>query len=156
MSEITILSNSADETFEFGRCVGAALRGGEIIQLVSDIGGGKTTFVKGLATGMGSDETVQSPTFIISALYECNGGKLLYHYDFYRLDDPGIMSDQLTESLNDPQSVSVIEWGGIVSNVINRPTITIVMRAEGETQRQLRMTLPDEYDYIDAAVKEFV
>ncbi len=42
----------------------------------------------------------------------------LSHYDFYRLDDPGLMSEDLLEAISDPLSVVVIEWGNDVSSML--------------------------------------
>lgn len=156
MTIIAIASMSTEQTVALGRRIGAVLRGGEVIQLISDVGGGKTTFVKGLAAGMGSAETVQSPTFVISAVYDCSNGKQLYHYDFYRLDDPGLMREQLIESLNNQMAVTVIEWGEIVQDVIRKDVISIHIRASGENDRRLELFVPAQYDYLKKALKEFV
>lgn len=109
----------------FGAQIGERCSGGEVIELVGDIGAGKTTFTKGLAEGMGIDEEVQSPTFTISRVYQTEQNVILAHYDFYRLSDPGIMRDELAESVNDPQTVTVIEWASAVKDVLPKDTLTI-------------------------------
>jgi tRNA threonylcarbamoyladenosine biosynthesis protein TsaE len=93
---MTIEVKSASEMKLFGEKIGSFLRGGETIELVGDVGAGKTTLTKGIALGMGVDEDVQSPSFTISRLYTTPGGISLAHYDFYRLSDAGIMGDELT------------------------------------------------------------
>ena len=67
-----------------------------IIELVGDVGAGKTTFVRGLAKGLGIEDPITSPSFTISKSYALpkNQGYLI-HYDFYRLPDPGIMLEDL-------------------------------------------------------------
>jgi len=90
--------------------LGARLSAGEVVELVSDLGGGKTTFVRGLARGLGSADTVASPTFVLSRIYHGRAGRKLYHYDFYRLSEPGVLADQLAEALADPKGIIVIEW----------------------------------------------
>ena len=57
---------------EFGQKVAALLKGGEVFELVGDVGVGKTTFTKGLAAAMGIDDDIQSPTFTISRVYDAN------------------------------------------------------------------------------------
>lgn len=109
----------------FGAQIGALCAGGEVIELVGDIGAGKTTFTKGLATGMGIYEDIQSPTFTISRVYAAESGLILAHYDFYRLQDAGIMSAELHESVNDPKTVTVIEWGGVVADVVPADTLKL-------------------------------
>ena len=99
-----------------------------VIELIGDVGAGKTTFVRGLAKGLGVKEPVTSPSFTISKSYACENGKTLTHYDFYRLSDPGIMSEDLEESINDPNNITVVEWGESVSNILpkNHTIINII------------------------------
>ena len=67
---------------ELGAAIGRAVSGGEVLELVGDIGAGKTTLTKGIARAMGIDEPVQSPTFTISRVYDSPRGLSLAHYDF--------------------------------------------------------------------------
>lgn len=96
--------------------------------MVADLGGGKTTFVRGLARGMGSSDAVSSPTFTLNRVYECAGGLQLHHFDFYRLSEPGIVADQLNESLNNPHAVTVVEWSDIVKDVLPKEHLSINFR----------------------------
>ena len=123
----------------FGARLGAALQGGECIQLVGDVGAGKTTLTKGIALGMGIEETVQSPTFTINRTYDAPNGLRLSHYDFYRLSEPGIMSDELSESLSDPSAVVIIEWGEIVDDVVPQEHLRIVFESPTESIRLLNL-----------------
>ncbi|PIZ61832.1 tRNA (adenosine(37)-N6)-threonylcarbamoyltransferase complex ATPase subunit type 1 TsaE, partial [Candidatus Saccharibacteria bacterium CG_4_10_14_0_2_um_filter_52_9] len=90
------------------------MRGGEVIVLTSDLGGGKTSFVRGLAAGMASHDLVHSPSFTLSNQYKA-GDLTLCHFDFYRLNDPGIMRNELAEVLKDSQAVVAVEWADIVA-----------------------------------------
>src|ERR1700694_4100448 len=99
MSEIIINTNSVIETQTLAEAIGQVLRGGEVIELIRDLGGGKTTFTKGLARGLSITDTVQSPTFTICRTYVARDNLELHHFDFYRLQEPGIMSAELNESL---------------------------------------------------------
>jgi len=125
------------QTRNLGEKLGRLLRGGEVIELVGDVGAGKTTFVKGLAVGLSIDEDVQSPSFTISRVYEARDDLQLAHYDFYRLSDAGIMADELTETTQDPLTVTVIEWADIVEGVLPDGRIRIVFAAPTETSRTL-------------------
>lgn len=127
------------ETRQLGEKLGALLKGGETIELIGDVGAGKTTFTKGLAVGLGIDEDVQSPSFTISHVYDARDGLLLAHYDFYRLNDAGIMADELMETSQDPTAVTVIEWADIVEDVLPADRIAISFAAPSEDQRTLTM-----------------
>lgn len=128
------------ETRLLGEKLGRLLKGGEIIELVGDVGAGKTTFVKGLARGLVIHEAVQSPSFTISRVYDARDGLLLAHYDFYRLNDAGIMADELAETTQDTTSITVIEWADIVEGVLPAEHLRISITAPTETTRSLKMT----------------
>lgn len=122
---------------ELGAKLGARLRGGKVIELVGDVGAGKTTLTKGIAAGLLIDEDVQSPSFTISRVYDAKDGLRLAHYDFYRLAEPGIMKDELTEVVHDPHTITVVEWAGVVDGVLPPDHITITIRAVDESKREL-------------------
>lgn len=137
--EKTIEVGSEQETRVLGETLGLLLKGGEVIELVGDVGAGKTTFVKGLALGLGIDEDVQSPSFTISRVYDARDNLQLAHYDFYRLNDAGIMADELTETTQDPESITVIEWADIVEGVLPERRLRITFTAPTETSRRLKL-----------------
>ncbi len=129
-----------------GNLLGSKLSGGEVIELVSDLGGGKTTFVKGLVQGLGSRDTVASPTFTLKKIYR--SPKLsIYHYDFYRLDGAGIMRDELAESIQDKSAVTVIEWSDIVKDVLpaNRLSIKFEPTANFADEREITIKYPEGF-----------
>ncbi len=135
-------------TEELGFKVGSRLRGGEIIELISDLGGGKTTFVRGLARGAGSKEHVTSPTFTIRNDYKAGKIKIA-HFDFFRLDnDPGILSDLLAEAISDPDSVVVIEWADVLHGVLPREHVKLELSVTGYQERIARVFYPAELDYL--------
>jgi len=140
MSDAKIIEvGSEQETRILGEKLGSLLKGGEVIELVGDVGAGKTTFVKGLARGLSIDEDVQSPSFTISRVYDARDDLQLAHYDFYRLSDAGIMADELTETTQDPLTVTVIEWADIVEGVLPENRLRIVFAAPTETTRTLNI-----------------
>ena len=128
------------QTRALGEKLGLLLSGGEAIELVGDVGAGKTTFVKGLAVGLGIDEDVQSPSFTISRVYDGRDEIVLAHYDFYRLSDAGIMADELTETTQDPKTVTVIEWADIVEGVLPEGRLRIVFSSPTESSRNLEVS----------------
>lgn len=116
---------SEKEQIDLGVKIGKQLLGGELIELTGDVGAGKTTLTKGIALGMGIVDEVQSPSFTISRVYKNSKNLFLYHYDFYRLNDPGLMSEDLSEAVNDTQGVVVIEWSDVVKNVLPSKRLSI-------------------------------
>jgi tRNA threonylcarbamoyladenosine biosynthesis protein TsaE len=141
--KLILTSDNLETTLAIGHAIGKTLTGGETIELDSDLGGGKTALTKGIAAGMGNHDTVQSPTFTISRIYRCDNGLELHHFDFYRLQDPGIMAAELAESVSEDYAVVVIEWSGIVADILPPERITIKITATGETTRRLAITAPD-------------
>lgn len=130
--------NSTDEMITFGEEIGRQISGGMVLELIGDVGAGKTTFTKGLAKGLGISETVQSPTFTISRVYE--GDKLtLSHYDFYRLNDYGIMEMELAENLSNTKNVTVIEWAGDLAEILPKKHLKLVFESLNENQRKVKV-----------------
>lgn len=120
--------------------LGEQLLGGEVIELIGDVGSGKTTFTKGLAAGLGVRGDVQSPSFTISRVYEGQRDIRLAHYDFYRLPEAGIMASDLAEAVADPRTVVVVEWGGAIDAVLPNDRLTVSLQAISETRRHVRIT----------------
>ena len=130
-----IVTTGVEETFALGEKLGKSLHGGEVIELVGDIGAGKTALTKGIAKGMGVDDDVQSPTFTTSRLYEGRNRIRLAHYDFYRLQEAGIMNAELSESVHDPETVTIVEWAEIVEGVLPEDRTQIVISSPTESTR---------------------
>jgi tRNA threonylcarbamoyladenosine biosynthesis protein TsaE len=132
--------NSERETKDVAKQIGSRLVGGEVLELVGDVGAGKTTFVKGLAEGLMIADDIQSPSYTISRVYDARDSLQLVHYDFYRLTEPGIMANEVAEMIHDNHTVTVIEWAAIVEGVLplNRTTITIT--SPSETTRIINIT----------------
>lgn len=118
--------NSEQEMLDFGKTF--ANKNARVIELIGDVGSGKTTFVRGLAQGLGIKEPVTSPSFTISKSYALKNGGFLVHYDFYRLNDPGIMIEDFQENLKDPKNIVVIEWGESIKNLLPKNHTTIEIK----------------------------
>jgi len=149
----SILLHSPEETEAYAAAIGSRLKGGECLELTSDIGGGKTTFTRGLLRGMGSDALVSSPTFTIGKQYPA-GVLTVYHFDFYRLQEPGIVAEELLESLADSKAVIVIEWGSTMHGVLPKQRILIEIEktAESDSQRKITMNTPSEFMYVSEGI----
>ncbi|MCL2444835.1 tRNA (adenosine(37)-N6)-threonylcarbamoyltransferase complex ATPase subunit type 1 TsaE [Candidatus Saccharibacteria bacterium] len=112
------------EMIELGEKLAGALSLPCVIEMVGDVGVGKTTLVKGLARGMGVEEEVTSPSFVVNKRYEA-GGAVLTHYDFYRLEDPGLMMEELGEMVDDDRAVTVVEWAESVRGVLGEDRVRV-------------------------------
>lgn len=144
---------SSEVTEKLAAQIGRAIKGGEVIELMSDLGGGKTTFVRGLARGMGSSDRVASPTFTISRVYEA-GDLELHHFDFYRLHEAGLIVEELAEVIGDPKIVSVVEWAGIVKDVLPAKRLTISIEKTPSDGRRLMFRAPESLAYLVQAVRK--
>ncbi len=120
----------------FGERVASQLEAPILIELVGDVGAGKTTFTRGLAHGLGVKEAITSPSFTISKSYRGEKADLV-HYDFYRLGDPGIMLEDLAESISDPRAVTVVEWADSIRNILPEQHKTIIIKYIDENTREV-------------------
>ena len=134
------------QMIDFGKALAKTVKIPAVIELVGDVGAGKTTITKGLAQGLGIDEEITSPTFTISKVYENSRGQKLVHYDFYRLENPGIMVEDLFENLQDPHTVTVIEWADMVSEILpaNHLRLEILINDDGSRTLNLTKNLTSE------------
>ena len=123
------------------------MRGGEVLELISDLGGGKTVFVRGLANGMGSTDRVSSPSFTLTNQYTA-GNKTIHHFDFYRLDEPGILIQELAEILSDRNNVVAIEWADVVQNILPPDRLQLTIKPTGENSRLLQFVYPALLAYL--------
>ena len=128
---------SEQAMLEYGRSFAKKVIAPFVIELVGDVGVGKTTFVRGLAEGLGVKDLVTSPSFTISKEYALPGGGSLIHYDFYRLKEPGLMMDDLMEKINNPQNIVVIEWGESVAELLPENHVKIEIEY-GEKGREIK------------------
>ncbi len=127
--------------------MGHQLKGGEVIELVSDLGGGKTTFVRGLVNGAGSEDHVSSPTFTINNIYKTKNFEI-HHFDFYRLHEAGLIEHDLKEVLDDPENVIVVEWSDVVQHVLPKQRLTITIKSTGENSRKFELSYPESLKYL--------
>ncbi len=149
------MSLSSAATSAIGEQLGRRCRGGELIVLSSDLGGGKTTLTKGLAKGLGSEVIVNSPTFMVERVYPCRSNISLHHFDFYRLSEGGMVARELAEVLEDPSVVVVVEWGDVVEQVLPLEHIKVAIqrRANNQEAREVKVTYPLKFAYVFEGLK---
>ena len=140
------LSNSPGETKKIGKKAGREIlkkEGPFVISLKGNLGGGKTTFVKGLAQSLGVREEIVSPTFVILKRYMGEKGRVLYHIDAYRVEKEDLLNLGLEEFLKDIDSVVVIEWGDKVEKILPKDRTEVVFEFKSPRERQLIVTSKD-------------
>ncbi len=132
--EKELITESAKKTEEAGKEFAQKLQGGEVIALYGELGSGKTTFVKGLAKGLGIKETIVSPTFVIIRQL----GKLV-HIDLYRIEQlENIDQLGLQEFTGNEETVTVIEWPERAERALPRDRINIHLEYLGENKRKIQ------------------
>ena len=122
---------SADETYEYGRKMGAEAQPGDVYCLTGDLGVGKTVFTQGFAAGLGVQEPVSSPTFTIVQEYE--GEKMpFYHFDVYRIGDAEEMEEIGFEDYIYGQGVCLIEWANLIREILPEDFMGILIDKDME------------------------
>lgn len=144
---LVIHTRSAHETEQLGEDIGRRLLGGEVIELMSDLGGGKTTFVRGLARGAGSTDHVASPTFTVSKVYK-SPHFAVHHFDFYRLAQPGLMEHELQDLVGDKEAVVVTEWGDLLVHVLPHKRLKIEIEQLDTESRAIYVTADETLAYL--------
>ena len=121
-----IETKNAKETYDLGKKIGSHAKAGEVYTLVGDLGVGKTVFTQGLATGLGIEEPISSPTFTIVQVYD-DGRLPFYHFDVFRIGVIDEMDEIGFEDYVYGDGVSLIEWANLIDEILpaNRTAITI-------------------------------
>lgn len=139
---MTIISKSADETFNVGLNLAGKLSPGDVIAFHGDLGAGKTVFVRGLAHGLGLDARVTSPTFTI--VNEYNGKIPLFHFDMYRLSGSDELFEIGWEDYLGRGGICAVEWSEITEDAFPENTINIYITKIDDNTREITIEFPEE------------
>lgn len=151
------LTNNSSETLNLGEDFAKNLEGGDLVLLYGDLGAGKTTFVQGLARGLGIKDRILSPTFVLIRQYEIphptpllkgEGGnrknsrqartRNLYHVDLYRIEKQNdIESLGLDEIINEKESVTAVEWADRLLDFKQKKGYKVWFENTGEDKRKI-------------------
>lgn len=144
MEKVSFITNNHEETQRVGELLASELQGGEILSLIGDLGGGKTTFTQGLARGLSIKGRIISPTFVIFKKFtiKSKNVKWLYHFDLYRLSGLQELVDLGFEDIiSSPENITVIEWAQKASEIIPpSKNIKINFKYLGKNQRQITVS----------------
>ncbi len=131
-------SRSEIETKEIGRKIGKELKCGDVVCLYGELGSGKTTLVKGIASVIGIDERdITSPSFTI--ISEHKGKVPLYHIDLYRVSHDRIAELGLEEYIG-RDGISVLEWAERADREIPDESIKVRLVYTGDNARKIEIT----------------
>lgn len=111
-----------------------------VLALSGDLGAGKTTFLQGFARGLGIEEVVNSPTFIIMKKFEIRNSKfeMFYHFDLYRLESQkDVEFLDLKEIIADPKNIVAIEWPEKITSLLPENAIKITFSHLQENKREI-------------------
>ena len=133
---VELVTKSDADTRAVGRRLSGLLRPGDVVVLCGSLGAGKTAFVGGVADGLGIEEPVTSPSFVLMRKYT-SGFIPLVHVDVYRIGSLGEFDD-LDVFEEARESVLVVEWGDAVAASLPDDHLKIVIEVTGETERDLR------------------
>jgi tRNA threonylcarbamoyladenosine biosynthesis protein TsaE len=126
---LQVTTRSAEETRIVGASLAPLLLPGDVISLSGDLGAGKTTFVQGLATALGVEGRITSPSFTIVREYE--GRFPIVHLDVYRLNSFQEVLDLGFEEFFDMRAIVLLEWGEAVEPLLPRAHLRIgILRTE--------------------------
>jgi len=115
---------SKEETYNFALELGEKVKAPCLICLDGDLGAGKTVFAKGLAKGLGVEDDIVSPTFVLFNVYE-KGRLPFYHFDVYRIEEPEEMYEIGYEDYINNGGVALIEWANIILEDLPKEYIRI-------------------------------
>jgi tRNA threonylcarbamoyladenosine biosynthesis protein TsaE len=143
---MTIISGSSEETEELGRKIGRIIKkkGRAVICLFGDLGAGKTTLIKGIASSLGVlERDIGSASFVIVSEYEIEPP--LYHVDLYRMEK-GQEDDIGLWDYIESGGITLIEWADRLSE-IPEDSIMISIRFLDENLREINIEGIDEKDW---------
>lgn len=129
--EYKVTTYNEQETIELAQNIESEGFANMIICLEGDLGSGKTVFTKGIANGLGIEETITSPTFNI--IKEYYGELPLYHMDVYRLK--GSIDDLGIDEYFKKGGIVVIEWADMVEEYLPKERLNIKIKITGENTR---------------------
>ena len=125
---LELRARTAEETREVGEAMSASLRARDAVVLTGELGAGKTTFVQGVARGLGIEDQVSSPTFTL--VKEYRGILDIAHVDVYRLERVQDVVDLGLDELGDGEGVLLVEWGDAVEDLLPDERLRVELTTE--------------------------
>ena len=150
---MTLTTNSPEQTQDVGRLLGAHARAGDVFLLTGDLGAGKTCLTQGILWGLGGEEYARSPTFVLICEYTAR--LTLYHMDLYRLDSIDEVIDLGLDDYFLGDGVCVVEWAEKGVDAFIGEHLTVRIEATGDESRSLTFdTDSSRYSEMMSALEE--
>lgn len=133
------ISESTEQTKQIGESLSSGLTAGSVVCLYGELGAGKTTFIKGLAKGLGIEGPVISPTYVLLRQY--GNSTDLYHIDLFRIESiDEFFEAGLDEYLLTEEGIVAIEWAGRVKDILPRDRVDVRMNIKENRRREITIT----------------
>ena len=141
----TYITKSFEETQKLGEKLAKKIlenglqKKAVVLGLIGNLGGGKTTFMQGFAKGLGVNEKILSPTYVIQKRFEIKGiFENFYHIDCYRINKPEeILELDWKEIISNPKNIVAVEWPEKIKKFLPKDTIFIDFKFIDENQREI-------------------
>jgi tRNA threonylcarbamoyladenosine biosynthesis protein TsaE len=149
LSVLEIASRSPTETVAIGEALADLLRDGDLVLLHGDLGAGKTTLAKGIASALGIEDVVSSPSFSLVNEYDTGRATSvtrLYHLDLYRLrGEDDLASIGFEDFVAPADGVTIVEWPERAATALPERFLLIEIETIGSDRRRLRFVpVPDD------------
>ncbi|MFH1621517.1 MAG: tRNA (adenosine(37)-N6)-threonylcarbamoyltransferase complex ATPase subunit type 1 TsaE [Candidatus Omnitrophota bacterium] len=163
MKHFSLYSHSREETICFASRLAKLLRKNTVIGFFGNLGSGKTTFIKGLAEGLGVKGRINSPSFVILKVYPLNkrlsnarvNKHSLYHFDLYRLNSLKELEDVGYEEFISGDGICVVEWADRAKRILPKDYLKIRMQVKGRNSRLIKITsLSKKYENLINKIKK--
>ncbi|BDU50791.1 tRNA (adenosine(37)-N6)-threonylcarbamoyltransferase complex ATPase subunit type 1 TsaE [Haliovirga abyssi] len=116
-----------------------AIKSGDFIALVGDLGTGKTTFVKEIAKNLGITGEIKSPTFTYVREYKTKIGCPFYHFDVYRIGEPEEVYEIGYEDYINGDGIVIVEWADLIEEELPDKYIRITLEYSDEESRMMKI-----------------
>jgi tRNA threonylcarbamoyladenosine biosynthesis protein TsaE len=148
-SPLEIVTHSPSETAAIGEALAGCLREGDVLLLHGDLGAGKTTLAKGIASALGVEEVVSSPSFALVNEYDTGlvaAVTRLYHLDLFRLQsEDDLASIGFDDFMAPADGITVVEWPERASAALPERFLLVEIESVGPGSRRLRVAaIPDD------------
>ncbi|HEU5011198.1 MAG TPA: tRNA (adenosine(37)-N6)-threonylcarbamoyltransferase complex ATPase subunit type 1 TsaE [Roseiflexaceae bacterium] len=154
---LDFISHSPAQTIRVGQRLGELLQQGDLVLLLGEFGAGKTHFVKGIAQGLGSDDLVTSPSFVLMNEYRAGAERKrmpIYHTDLYRIEASAELEGIGLDNALGGDGVCIIEWAERAQDWLPLEHVAVHLRHLSETKRVLRFVPRGErYETLVDALK---